>query len=257
MTMHDVLTVTWKEQKERSARQGSWRGRIANLFFPLVMMGTLAVAPPVAVGQAWTESAFSLILSVLVPLMVVGMAIPDSFAGERERRTLRALLATRLPDRAILVGKMAGPVVEALLATAVLHLVSLAALNIAHWQGSIAIYALSVGLANAALAVLLALLSASLGVLISLRAASVQQAMQILMVASVSPLWLASIAVVFIGFVVPLEWREAFEQWFQTVVLTADFEQVMIVVIGTLAIVDLALVVAVVRRFRRSRLVAG
>jgi ABC-type Na+ efflux pump permease subunit len=33
--------------------------------------------------------------------------ITDSIAGERERQTLETLLASRLPDRAILLGKVA------------------------------------------------------------------------------------------------------------------------------------------------------
>jgi ABC-type Na+ efflux pump permease subunit len=45
---------------------------------------------------------------LIVPLMVSSVIAADSFAGEKERKTLEALLYTPLTDREILVGKMLG-----------------------------------------------------------------------------------------------------------------------------------------------------
>ena len=45
--------------------------------------------------------------------MMVSSLVADSFAGERERHTLETLLASRLPDRAILAGKLLVPVAVA------------------------------------------------------------------------------------------------------------------------------------------------
>jgi len=43
---------------------------------------------------------------LIVPLMVASMIAADSFAGEKERKTLEALLYTPTTDRELLIGKM-------------------------------------------------------------------------------------------------------------------------------------------------------
>lgn len=45
---------------------------------------------------------------LIVPLMVASVIAADSFAGEKERKTLEALLYTPTTDREILLGKMLG-----------------------------------------------------------------------------------------------------------------------------------------------------
>lgn len=47
-------------------------------------------------------------LFLIVPLMVASVLAADSFAGERERRTLEALLATPTTDSELLAGKLLG-----------------------------------------------------------------------------------------------------------------------------------------------------
>ena len=54
-------------------------------------------AAPLAIPIAWAA----------LPLILAGVMITDSLAGERERQTLETLLASRLSDRAIVLGKVA------------------------------------------------------------------------------------------------------------------------------------------------------
>ena len=251
----DILTVVWKERKERSSQQQDLRGKVVGLIFPMISLGMIAIYPPLAVGPDWIASPFSLVGSIIVPLMAVGMSIADSFAGERERRTLETLLASRLPDRSILFGKMGAPLLDSLEVTIILHLVSLAALNVGHWSGRIMLYTPSIALVNLVLSCLIALFASCLGVLLSLRASSVQQATQNLMVALMAPIMLLSMTIVIIGTVLPEKWRTAFETFFMEVVMTADFAQVILVVIGVLTLIDLGLLMAAMARFQRARLV--
>ena len=69
------------------------------------------------------------------------MMIPESFAGERERHTLGTLLASRLPDHAILLGKVAVAVGYAWVMTLMLLLVSLVVVNVTPWDGQVLLYA--------------------------------------------------------------------------------------------------------------------
>ena len=96
----DVLTVMWKESKGLIRYQGSLTKTMLSLLIPVVMMG---IYLPLQIGRALVEGPWSLLATVFIPMMLVGMTIPESFAGERERHTLGTLLASRLPDRAIMI----------------------------------------------------------------------------------------------------------------------------------------------------------
>ena len=99
----DVLTVAWKEWRELFQLGGSHRG---GRFSLVILIGVFGVFLPLQSGAEWVQSPATVFYWGWVPLMLVGSAVADSFAGERERHTLETLLASRLPDRAILLGKM-------------------------------------------------------------------------------------------------------------------------------------------------------
>lgn len=255
--IQDILTVMWKERREQANQETSRRDRIIGWLMPIMSLGIATVYPPLIAGPKWVTSPLVLFVTLVVPLMVVGMGVVDAFAGERERHTLESLLATRLPDRAILFGKIAGPVVLALQFTVGLHLAALVALNLAHWQGFVLVYPLPMVGAILALATLVALASSALGVLISLKAETVRQATQRMMTASLAPGMGIGLALVAIAKVAPASWREAFERFFKAHVMTADMTQVTVVALGLLLVVDVVLLVGAMYRFRRSRLVVS
>lgn len=250
----DVKTMLWKERKAAAGQQQTLREKLTALLIPVANLVILAVIPPLSVGADWVDSPFSLVGSLLLPLMVVGMTISDSIAGERERRTLGTLLASRLPDQSILFGKMSKPVLTALSYTAVLHLVTLLVLNLAYWDGQILFYSWRILLANLVLAVLLSIFAAGLGVLISLRAATVQQATQNLMAALFAPIGGFSLIIVLIGTVFPESWRFQFERFFRQVIMQADFQQVILFIFAGLLVFDLVLILVAMARFQRTRM---
>ena len=71
------------------------------------MIAVFGVFLPLQNGASWVTSPITMVYWAWMPLMLVTGVIADSFAGERERHTLETLLASRLPDRAILLGKVA------------------------------------------------------------------------------------------------------------------------------------------------------
>jgi ABC-2 type transport system permease protein len=123
----------------------------------------------------------------------VGITIPESFAGERERHTLNTLLASRLSDRAILFGKMGISIVFAWGVTLAVLLLSLVTVNVAHWDGELLLYTPTVVIADLVLSFLMATLFASAGVLISMRSETAQQAAQILMAIFLVPIMLLQV----------------------------------------------------------------
>ncbi|MGD2179330.1 MAG: ABC-2 type transporter, partial [Anaerolineae bacterium] len=133
MMVSDIVTVMWKERKGLFRVRGRRAQALLALFSPIL----LAIYFPLQEGAAWVEGPLALLLAFVAPLILVGLSIPDSFAGERERHTLPTLLASRLPDRAILFGKIITCVAFGWGATLILLLASLVAVNVAHWGGHI------------------------------------------------------------------------------------------------------------------------
>jgi ABC-2 type transport system permease protein len=238
----------WKERKVLFCYQGSRKRTALGLLIPVAMLG---IYLPLQIGRALVEGPWSLLASVFMPMMLVGMIIPESFAGERERHTLSTLLASRLPDQAILFGKVAVAVGYAWGMTLMLLFLSLVVVNVAHGDGQLLLYPPVVALANLALSLLVAGLVASLGVLISLRATTVQAAQQALMTATLLPVVLLQIIPILLLNAVPdgrarLRWMVA----------AANPPQILFIVIGLLVVLDLGLLWAAMTRFKRARLMA-
>jgi len=245
--INDILTVIWKERKGLLRYQGSRTRAVLGLLIPVAMLG---IYLPLQIGRALVEGPWSLVASVFIPMMMVGMMIPESFAGERERHTLGTLLASRLPDRAILFGKIAVAVGYAWGMTLMLLLVSLVMVNIIHWDGQVLLYTPIIALANVALSLLLAGLVAGLGVLISLRAATVQEAQQTLMTATLFPVVLLQMIPLLLLNVVP-DGRARLRE----LVMAANPTQIILIVLAVLVVLDVGLFMAALARFKRARLI--
>ena len=247
----DILTVMWKERKGLLRHQGSLRTTVFTLFTPVVMLGIFL---PWQEGREWVSSPLPLMVSGLIPALLVGMRIPDSFAGERERHTLATLLASRLPDRAILLGKVAMAVCWGWGVTLAVLLLGLVTVNVAHWEGRVLLYSLTIGLAGVGLGLLAALFVAGLGVLISLRSATVQGAAQTLIFAVLAgPMVLSMILGSFI--LAGPDGRERLGKLLVKLVVTLGSTQSMIIITAVLVLIDLGLLAAAMARFRRARLI--
>jgi ABC-2 type transport system permease protein len=243
--IEDILTVMWKERKGLLRLQGSRTRSLLSLVIGIVV---IAIILPLQMGREWLDSAWSLIVALLTPLMLVGILIPESFAGERERHTLETLLASRLPDRAILFGKVALALAYGWGATLLVLLVSCVVANVLEWSGQVTFYKPVVALADVFVSLLMAGLIASLGVLISLRASTVQGATQALMFGFMMPLLVLQVVPILLLEVVP-NGEAMLKQ-----VLSADFRYVALALGGVLLVADVALLSAATARFRRARL---
>lgn len=191
--MQDVLTVAWKEWRELFAREGRLGGGRANFVLMLLAFGVLA---PWQFGAAWVTSPLTLLYWGWVPLLLLSHVVVDAFAGERERHTLETLLASRLPDAAILLGKVAAAVGYALLVTGAGLLLGAITVNLRRTGDALVLYPASMIAGSLVATALGATLIAALGVLVSLRAATVRQAGQMM-----------GLAVLAVAFGPVLAWR--------------------------------------------------
>jgi ABC-2 type transport system permease protein len=236
----DILTVMWKERKSLFRFRGSRSRFLIVLISPLLM----AIVFPLQAGPEWVEQLDSVFIAVFIPLILVSITVTDSFAGERERHTLGTLLASRLPDRAILLGKCALPVALAWGVTLGAILLGLVVVNVANWGGGLLLLTPTIALADVGLSFLLATLATGAGVLISLRSQTVQEAAQTLTMILVLPPMLLGMALGLLA--------EHVGQFLGAI----DGEQLLLIVLAIVALADVALFAAALTRFQRSRLVA-
>ena len=175
----DILTVALKEWKEYLAGSGLRGGR-AGLVVVLIVFGVML---PLQRGIEWLGSPMLIVAWAWVPLMLVVGVVADSFAGERERHTLETLLASRLSDRTILLGKVAAAVGYGWGSTMVMAAASIVSVNAAHWKGRVAFLPLMTAVGAPVFSFLTAMAAACAGVLVSLRAPTARQAAQMLSIA--------------------------------------------------------------------------
>ena len=106
--LEDILTVIWKELKEiLHGTSKSRSGGLTRMLLPVALAGVLL---PARMGSDYLTGPGPLFgLAWILPMVGIGLTV-DSFAGERERHTLETLLASRLSDQAILLGKVSASV---------------------------------------------------------------------------------------------------------------------------------------------------
>src|SRR5512139_212450 len=239
----DILTVAIKELREIFTF-GDVRGR--SKFSLLVLIVIFGIVIPLQSGREWVTSPASAMVWAWMPFLWVSGVVADLFAGERERHTLEALLATRLSDQAIMFGKLLAAMAYGFILTWVIMLASIVTVNVSAGGGGLLFYSPQMILAALVFSILISGLSASIGVLVSLRAGSVRQAQQ-MMSAGMLVLFLPFMLLQFI----PRAWLRAAAE----ILTHVDPVQIAITVAVLLVVVEAVLILIAMRLFQRSRLI--
>ncbi|MGQ9555278.1 MAG: ABC transporter permease [Anaerolineae bacterium] len=240
----DIYTIMWKEWKEIVLQRGNMRGGLIGLAILIAVFGIIL---PLQMGRPWLEQPQVLIYWLWVPLLLVSTVTADSFAGERERHTLETLLASRLPDRAILFGKVAAAIFYGWGVSVASVLLGVVTVNIANRGGGFVFYPAWMALAILLFSLLGSGLAANAGTLISLRAATVRQAQQIMSMAI-----LALVLLPIFGLqALPQAWQQSLFALF------SESNVIAIVLEGAaiLLLLDAILLAVSMARFQRPRLI--
>jgi ABC-2 type transport system permease protein len=208
----------------------------------ILIPAIMAAVFPISWGADWVNEFPALIIAFITPAVLVGMMIPDSFAGERERHTLETLLVSRLPDHVILIGKMLLPIMIGWCAAILLTTISLVVVNIAHGSKHLLLYPPTISIGIVVISFLVATTMAGGGVLASLRAESAQAAAQKLMTMILGPAMIAQI--------VPLLFMDQMGSIMQKI----NWTQIQIVFLVLFALIDVVLFITALTQFQRSRM---
>jgi ABC-2 type transport system permease protein len=234
--MSDILTMVWKESKD-VLFQGGWRSQVR----PLIVIGIMGIFLPLQFGSQWVAlTPLGMLLLLWVPFFVVISFIGDAIAGERERHTLETLLASRMPDRAILLGKVVATVLYAWGMGVLSLLLGLVLVDLLRTQGHWMFYPLDLFVFALVLILLASVLATSAGVLISLKVSTVRQAQQILSVGTIVFVF----GITFLLSHIPAN-----------ILSSLSYTQFLLYVMAFLAVLDAILLGLSLVSFRRSRLI--
>lgn len=173
----DVRTVIWKEWRLLFRQPGS---RVRVILTVALPIGYLGIFGPIQSGADFVTDADPWFIATVLPLLTVIMTAPDSFAGERERKTLRTLLASRLSDSAILWAKILFSLLLGIGMMLFTLILALVVVNTVNGGNGVILIAADRMAYMFVVSLLLSAIAAGAAVLISLRAVTVQQAQQTL-----------------------------------------------------------------------------
>ena len=240
----DILTVASKELREILMFGGDARGR--GKYSLLILVGVFGVIFPLQSGREWVTSPMSIMVWGWMPFLWVSGIVSDLFAGERERHTLEALLATRLSDQSILFGKLLAAMTYGFSLTWLVLLSSIVTINIVYGKDGLLFYSLVTTVGALVFSILVSGLSASIGVLVSLRASSVRQAQQTMSI---------GMLVIFLPFMliqfIPKAWIASVGNVLENI----QPLQVGVWLAVVLLVVEVILIMIARRLFQRSKLI--
>jgi ABC-2 type transport system permease protein len=243
----DIKTVIWKERRLLFNQRGGKKQVILTLLVPAAMF---AIVLPWQEGAGFFESPLAVIGGIFIPMLIVLLTIPESFAGERERHTLETLLASRLSSLDILYGKMIPSIALALFIFLITFFTAAIVANATGWTGQPAFYSPLIAAASIILSILVAVTSAAAGVIISLRSSTVKEAQQTLMAVVMFPILLLGVAGTFVFTV------ESLRNGIANIMKNLDPLILLSVVVIILCGTSYLLLRLARRRFQRSRLIS-
>lgn len=242
--IRDIGTVVWKEWREfRDQLLSLRRGGLSALILALI----LGVVAPIQLGPEWVHSRLIIGYWPFLAATMVSSLIADSVAGERERHTLETLLASRLPDTAILVGKVIAAVLYGLGFALANILLGLVAVNVAHRESAPILFTPERFTIMIVLTILASLFMAGVGVFISLRASTVKQAQQTFGIAII----VLTMGPILTFQALPPYTRARIVFWMST----RGEGRLEAYVVAALAVLSVIVVGAALARFKRGKLV--
>ncbi len=249
----DIWTIMRKEFKEFLIM----RGRRVGLTSIAVVVGMFGLFMPLQSGPGWFAQPLVLFYAYLPFVMAMGI-VADAFAGERERRTLENLLASRLPDTAILFGKIAFIVSYSWGMSLVSMLTAVIALNLKYGHATIAksstmviagmhMSMLSVVVGVAFLGLILATLMTAIGILLSMKASSVKQVQQTMGFVMMGFFLVPTVGAALI----PHTWMS---KLFQSA-SAMGVKEFALLVAAVFVLLDVVLLALAIARFKRAKLI--
>ena len=240
----DVLTIAWKDLREVLLQSGTLRRSLRGLLFSFLVFGVFL---PLQIGPDLVREPAAILPFAWVPLLLASGMVADGIAGERERHTLETLLASRLSDRAILIGKVLAAIAYGWGFMVVSAALGLVVVNLANSGEGLLLYSPTALVLLGVFGLLGAGLVATGGSLVALRSPTVRQAAQNMNLA----IFAVVLVPVLVLQVLPVDVRREIGR----TLVNLDWPTIAAGLAIALVLADLLLLAAALARFQRTKLI--
>ncbi|MDA8204250.1 MAG: ABC-2 type transporter [Chloroflexi bacterium] len=240
----DVLTIAWKDLREVLLQSGTLRRSLRGLLFSFLVFGVFL---PLQIGPDLVREPAAILPFAWVPLLLASGMVADGIAGERERHTLETLLASRLSDRAILIGKVLAAIAYGWGFMVVSAALGLVVVNLANSGEGLLLYSPTALVLLGVFGLLGAGLVATGGSLVALRSPTVRQAAQNMNLA----IFAVVLVPVLVLQVLPVDVRREIGR----TLVNLDWPMIASGLAIALLLADLLLLAAALARFQRTKLI--
>lgn len=238
-TLNDIFTVMWKEWRELLFPEGRLMGGMRNV---AIMLGVGGVLFPLNAGRPWFDSWLTVYVACFPAIATLNYTA-DSVAGERERHTLETLLASRLPDPAIVLGKILAIASYGFALVAAAQPVAILAVNIVFPRGGFVLYRPEIFASILVMGAIIPTLISAAGFLCSMTAPTARAAAQRML--------LPFVAVVALPGLVPVIARKLDPSWTVSLAALTPGRIVTACALAGALVAGLTMAVAVARFDRR------
>lgn len=245
--LSDIWAITLKEWKNLFLKRGNRRN--SGWYSIAIAIGLIGVYMPAITKEAWIDDPTAMVMWGWMPIFWSLGIITSAIAGEREAHTLETLLASRLSDTAILIGKMLSAILYGWGLMFISVMIGVVVVNVAFIDGPFRFYQWDVFLAAQIAIFLVAVLFSTLGVMVSLRAPTARQAYQRLSIVML---------VIYIGPVMILNFlpQELVTGWLtQLEGVTVNWNVIVPAALAVFLLVDVVLFLVVKAMFQRTKLI--
>lgn len=243
----DVWTVARKELHENLFPAGKKYSGIWQALFMVFIMG---IWFPMMSGSEYLQSWIAVYIACFPTMMVTTFAA-DLFAGERERHTLETLLASRLSDRMILLGKLTALLLYGWTLSLLGQVVAVIFVNLIDNSATFQFFRPGIVVGIVMMTFLVATLMGIVGILTSLRASTIQQASQRMLLPMMALVGLPALVPILIVEVLPDPLQA---RLFQFMGGAGELGILLLTSLIMLALIGILLAV-VQRMFKRARLI--
>ena len=240
----DVLTIAWKDLREVLLQSGTLRRSLRGLLFSFLVFGVFL---PLQIGPDLVREPAAILPFAWVPLLLASGMVADGIAGGRERHTLETLLASRLSDRAILIGKVLAAIAYGWGFMVVSAALGLVVVNLANSGEGLLLYSPTALVLLGVFGLLGAGLVATGGSLVALRSPTVRQAAQNMNLA----IFAVVLVPVLVLQVLPVDVRREIGR----TLVNLDWPMIASGLAIALLLADLLLLAAALARFQRTKLI--
>ena len=245
----DIYTIAWKEWKEIFSQENNLKTGFLYLLLCVCILAIFMPLPPKNAEELASSPVDLIYFWSGIPYSLIVLYRQFGIFEERQRKTLSTLIATKIPDCAIVFGKIGATVILCWISTVLAGMLSIIKANVVNQENILFFYTGKSLLFGVCVSLLFTILTASSGMFISFSTKTATQFQWLyLIVSSFFLLFLCYFINSIIYKIVSIQQSIGLE--------TASLELSFLIYLISFTIIDILVLVFTFKRFKRDDLIS-